>query len=175
MTEEKKLKPLEEQALLGEIVFQVKVAELAATHLTEASGTIETWGAIQSLLVAAANVSRILWPKHELHRARGERLRELLRVKEDKLLRARDLRNHFEHYDERIERWFDGRNPSVYMDRGIDSRDPMSQALPRIFHQHYNPRNHMVSFRDEPPINLREVLAALREIREKCRAFALVD
>ena len=175
MTDEKKLKALAEQALIGEIGFQCRLAERAANQLEKASGPIETWGSIQSLLVAAANVSKILWPKGEAYRGRAEQLQELLGVDEHKLLPALGLRNHFEHYDERIERYFDGSNSAVYMDLAIDSLEPTPGALPRFYHRHYNPSSQTVSFRDDPPVDLREVVAALMEILEKCRGLAFVD
>ena len=175
MTDEKKLKPLAVQALIGEIGFQCRLAERAAKQLENASGPIDVWGSIQSLLVAAANVSKILWPKGETHRGRAEQLQKLLRVEEPKLLPALGLRNHFEHYDERIESYFDAGDVAVYADLAIDSLEPIPGALPRFYHRHYNPNSQTVSFRHAPPIDLREVVAALMEILEKCRGFAFVD
>ncbi len=59
MTKENKLKPLVEMALISEIVTQAKFAEIAADQLTNATDSVETWGSIQSILVATANVSKI--------------------------------------------------------------------------------------------------------------------
>jgi hypothetical protein len=60
---------------------------------------------IQVLALQAAAVSRYLWPvrKEELHRARGARLREGLDVSANSPLKNRDLRNHLEHFDERLD------------------------------------------------------------------------
>ncbi len=62
MTERKTLKPLAEMALLQEIVTQAKFAERAASQLANSSDPVEVWGSIQAILVAAASVSKILWP-----------------------------------------------------------------------------------------------------------------
>ena len=172
MTDNKKLKPLAEQVLIGEIVTQSKFAEKAADHLAKASDPIEVWGSIQSILVAAANVSKILWPARNPYMARGKQLRELLGVDDSNLLSDRTFRNHFEHYDERIEDWFDNNNSAVYMDSRIDPFEPTTWSLPRLFHRSYNPSSQTLSFRNES-IDLAAVLAALAEIREKCRFFAL--
>ena len=172
MTDNKKLMPLAEQVLIGEIVTQSKFAEKAADQLTKASDPVEVWGSIQSILVAAANVSKILWPASKRYMARGKQLRELLGVDDRNLLSDRTFRNHFEHYDERIEDWFDNNNSSVCMDSRIDPLEPTPCSLPRLFHRSYNPSSQTLSFRNES-IDLAEVLAALAEIREKCRYFAL--
>ncbi len=104
--------------------------------------------------------------------ARGKHLRALLGVDDDNLLSDRTFRNHFEHYDERIEDWVDSNNSAGYMDSRIDPFEPTPMTLPPLFHRSYNPTSRMLSFRNES-IDLAAVLAALTEIREKCRLFAL--
>ena len=172
MTDDRKPRPLAELALIGEIVTQSKFAERAADHLAKASDPIEVWCSIQSILVAAANVSKILWPVGKSYMARGKRLRELLGVDDRNLLSDRTLRNHFEHYDERIEDWFDNNNSAVYMDSRIDPFEPTPWSLPRLYQRSYNPTSQKLSFRDET-IDLAGLLSALAEVREKCRFFAL--
>ncbi|MEE9905825.1 MAG: hypothetical protein K4305_10465 [Chlorobium sp.] len=171
MTDNTKLKPLAEQVLISEIVIQSKFAEMAADRLAKSSESVEIWGSIQSLLVALANVSKILWPTRKKYMARGKQLRELLGIDDDNILADRTFRNHFEHYDERIEDWFDSNNSAVYMDFRIDPFEPTRLSLPQFFHRSYNPINGTLSFRNES-IDLVAVLAALAEIREKCRCFA---
>ena len=172
MTDNKKLKPIAEMALIGEIVTQSKFAEKAADQLAKSSDSVEVWGSIQSILVAAANVSKILWPARKQYMARGKQLRELLGIDDNNLLSDRTLRNHFEHYDERIEDWFDSNNSAVYMDSRIDPFEPTPLRLPQLFQRSYDPISRTLSFRDES-IDLAAVLASLSEIREKCRFFAL--
>lgn len=172
MTDNKKLKPLAEMTLISEIVAQSKFAEKAAEQLAKSSDSVEVWGSIQSILVAVANVSKILWPARKQYMARGKQLRELLGVDDDNLLSDRTLRNHFEHYDERSENWLESSNSAVYMDSRIDPFEPTRLSLPQFFHRSYNPTNQTLSFRNES-IDLSAVLTALAEIREKCRFFAL--
>ena len=104
--------------------------------------------------------------------ARGKQLRELLGIDDNNLLSDRTFRNHFEHYDERIEDWFDNNNSAVYMDSKIDPFEPTPSSLPRFFHRCYNPIHGTLTFRDES-IDIFAVLAALEEIRKKCSFFAL--
>ena len=172
MTESKKLKPLSEMALLQEIVTQAKFAERAADQLTNTSDSVEVWGSIQSILVATANVSKILWPARKQRRARGKYLRDLLGVDDKNLLSDRTFRNHFEHYDERIEEWVENSNSAVYMDSRIDPFERTPLSLPQFYHRSYNPTSKMLSFRGES-IDLAAVLAELAKIRKKCRHFTL--
>ena len=172
MSDNQKLKPLAEMALIHEIVAQSKIAKMAADRLAKTSDSVEVWGSIQSILVATANVSKILWPAKEKYMARGKQLRKQLGVADDNLLADRTFRNHFEHYDERVEEWFEGSNSAVYMDSIIDPFESTPLSLPQFFHRRYNSTSRTLSFRNES-ISLPAVLAALATIRDKCRLFTL--
>jgi hypothetical protein len=62
---------------------------------------------VQEALTHAAALSRFFWPasKTPLALARGRRLREAFALGDDSPLRARQLRNTFEHFDERLDRF----------------------------------------------------------------------
>jgi hypothetical protein len=168
------MKALAETVFIGEIVLQSKIAELAAKRLSAIKDNfdqIEVWSSIQSILVAAGNVSKILWPQKE-YDARGERLRELLKVDDNNILSDRSLRNHFEHYDERIEKWFKGKSSAVYSDLAIDPLKSMRRNFPTNHHRAYDPLTQTLTFRGES-FDLAAVLKELKEIRIKCRDFVL--
>src|SRR5580765_866934 len=64
------------------------------------------WPAGPSFLVAAANVSKLLWPgrnrdakKAQHADVRGQELRQFLGVTDASPLRSRRLRDHFEHFE----------------------------------------------------------------------------
>jgi hypothetical protein len=171
MTEKKKIKPLTEMVLIIEIVNQARFAEKAADQLSNTSDPVEVWGSIQSILVATANVSKILWPAKKESKARGKQLRDDLGVSDDNLLSDRTIRNHFEHYDERIEEWVESGKSGSYMDSRIDPF-PTQLSREQFCHRSYNPTNKMLSFRGES-IDLAAVLAELAKIREKCRFWDL--
>lgn len=169
------MKPLAEMVFISEIVMQSKIAKLAAKRLPATHDHfdhIEVWCSIQSILMAAANVSKILWPQDKKYAARGALLRSQLNVAENNLLSDRKFRNHFEHYDERIEKWFK-KNPSmVYMDLTIDPFKPIWGPNLANKHRAYNPLTKTLAFRGES-FDLAAVLNELEEIRIKCRPFAL--
>ena len=168
-------KALSEMVFISEIVLQSKIAELAAKRLSAIKDNfdqIEVWSSIQSILVAAGNVSKILWPKEKKYAVRGKRLRELLNIDDNNKLSDRSLRNHFEHYDDRIERWFEGKSSAVYRDLVIDPLKPIWGDALVSQHRAYNPLKHTLTFRGES-FDLAAVLKELKEIRIKCRHFVL--
>lgn len=169
------MKDLSEMVFIAEIVMQAKIAKRAAERLqvtTDHFNEIEVWGAIQSILIAAGNVSKILWPSRKSSVARGKALRMLLNVDNRNLLSDRKFRNHFEHYDERIEDWFEENRSAVYMDPSIDSFKSIWGSNPANCHRTYNPLTQTLTFRGES-VDLAALLNVLEEIRYKCRYLAL--
>ena len=76
------MNPLVEMIFMSEIVLQSKIAHSAADRLKaayESSDRIEAWSSIQSILIAAGKVSKILWPSNKKKYKRGEKLRGLLK------------------------------------------------------------------------------------------------
>jgi hypothetical protein len=91
-----------------EVERQCRFGLMAADDLQSALAAGESDNlryAVQALLIAAGNVSKVLWPVKPASSARGEHLRRTLEVADDSPLANRDLRNHFEHFDERLEDW----------------------------------------------------------------------
>ena len=87
------MKALAELVFVGEIMNQAKIAQRAAERLqatTDHFDELEVWCSIQSILVAAGNISKILWPSRKSSAARGERLRTLLNVDDRNLLSDRN-------------------------------------------------------------------------------------
>ncbi len=71
------------------------------------------WYSVEAFLMATGNISKVFWPsvsKSHKERAKIEKrctqLREKWGIKNDSPLASRELRNHFEHFDERIDSWY---------------------------------------------------------------------
>ncbi|TYR36705.1 hypothetical protein FXV77_09405 [Sphingobacterium phlebotomi] len=138
---------LQEMVFIDEIALQAKIAKRAADRLIETHDTfdkIEVWCSIQSILVAAGNVSKILWPSSKKYKQRGERLRQMLKVENDNPISDRKFRNHFEHYDERVEDWFKNSPSAVYIDQAMN---PSLQSRNLNTHRGYNSFNNTLVFR----------------------------
>ena len=108
------------------------------------------WYSVQSFLVATANISRIVWPQDKRHSARGQRLRRLLAIDDDSPLRNRRFRNHFEHYDERIQEWFESARPPGFADRCIGGNDSFGGGLNKPHYmRNFNPQTQSLYFRGD--------------------------
>jgi hypothetical protein len=169
------MKPFTEQVFLGELAFQAKIAQRSADSLSATqnhSDHIEVWRSIQSLLVAAGNISKILWPSVKANKARGEKLRTILSIDERNPLSIRKFRDHFEHYDERIEKWLKNTASAVYVDLAIDPLPYIWGAKLDARHRVYNPVTRTLTFRGES-IDLAEIIKAIEEVRQKCGRFVL--
>lgn len=167
------MKGIEDMVFLGEIVLQAKIARRAAERLEATQNNfdnVEVWCSIQSILVATGNVSKIFWPPDKKYKKRGERLRQMLKVKDDNVLSDRKFRNHFfEHYDARIEEWFSNHSSGVYIDLAMN---PSLSGRSMKSHRGYNSFNKTLEFRGET-LDLNEILNALEEIRNNCKGLCL--
>jgi hypothetical protein len=122
--------PKTQQFIEGIFMAEVETqCSFALNALADAQARLAThdtdrfWCAIQQLLVSAGNVSRLLWPISDKRKARGDALRNALGVDSASPLADRTLRDHFEHFDERIDGFAEDISehgvPSIYMDRNI--------------------------------------------------------
>lgn len=156
----------QESVFLSEIIFQVEIAEFAETQLRNENASnnrIALWSAIQLILISSANVSKILWPSWKANKDRGFHLRTLLNIQDDNILKERKFRDHFEHYDERVEEWTKNKNgftdlamnPSLY----IFGHENTSRG--------YNSFNNTLIFQGEI-LDLNAILYELRSIKKKC-------
>jgi hypothetical protein len=64
------------------------------------------WGFIQTVLTASGNIAKALWGQGGKLAAEREPLRRSLGVTDASALASVDLRNHLEHFDERLDRWY---------------------------------------------------------------------
>jgi hypothetical protein len=75
------------------------------------------WMSLQTFLTFAGNVSKLLWPVKKANK-RGADLRRELGV-DGLALECRELRNHLEHFDERIDVWLESGRGQNFRDRLI--------------------------------------------------------
>jgi hypothetical protein len=91
-----------------EIERQTKFALTAITDLENAlrGRNIDViWYSVQAFLIAVGNLSKLFWLVERRYADRGRELREAFEVGDDSVLAPRTFRNHFEHFDERLELW----------------------------------------------------------------------
>ena len=160
------------QIFLTEIASQGESAFLAINEMNEAiaspgDGNRRFFRAAHYFLIHAAALSRILWAdgSKEAVRARARHLRQLLGLPDEHVLKSRRLRNHIEHYDERLDDWIDkSRNHNIVVDMigprnaiggdGIDDSD--------IFRS-YDPATKTFYFRGER-FDIQEIADGISEV-----------
>lgn len=98
----------------GEALRALKeVRRLAGVRIERQPGVeVREWRSIirelRAALAAAANVSKVLWPpknSKDVSKARSIELRRLCNLPGEHGLKSRQLRNHIEHADERLDEW----------------------------------------------------------------------
>jgi len=163
------MKLFEDTVYISEIVLQVKIGQKAYERLKFYEDTIDVWASIQSILISSANISRILWPNKE-YNERGVRLRKMLNISDDNTLRDRTFRNHFEHYDERIAKWFEEGANGVFIDLAMNPDLSFSSKNTK---RGYNTIDETVVFCGQK-FDLNKLNEAMSEILEKCKPYTIV-
>jgi hypothetical protein len=137
------------------------------------------WFGLQSILISASNASKLLWGagRTDAERAHLNKARAPLRVsagvEDDSPLNDRRVRNSFEHFDERLDRWFKKSESHIYVGRNIGPPDMVVIGdKPAEDHfGHYDPATTIVSFWDRSvevgPIVLEveKILRVLADLR----------
>jgi hypothetical protein len=102
-----------------QVYLQLQALMVAVHDFNGAMTTGDTrhaWIAIQNILTAAANVSKALWGSKGKRAVERVPLRASLQIEDTSPLRDVVMRNHFEHYDERLDTWWDESNAHNHFD-----------------------------------------------------------
>ena len=161
-----------QKIFVGEIERQCRFAHIAAIELREAIARQDTdrvWFAVQSLLIAAGNVSKLLWPKRK-YSTRGQTLRRVLAVEESSPLRSRTFRNHFEHFDERLESWATSSSHRGLADSNINIQGRIRGADPGDYLRNLEASSSSVTFCGDT-YELAPVMQAIQRLHETACAF----
>jgi len=107
------------------------------------------WYSIQSFLVAAGNVSKLLWKTTPRLPERGAELRASLSIGDDSSLEPRAFRNHFEHFDERLEKWAISSERRNFADSNVGPEGMIQGIDPRDLLRNFDTTNFAVTFRGD--------------------------
>jgi hypothetical protein len=136
----------------GELETQCQFILLGAKQVNAALKSYEqriVWFGLQGILVSAANASKLLWGSRKEPVLEARRpLRESVHVADDSPLSSRKLRNDFEHFDERLERWFAESESHGYLGRNIGPPDAIliEDKAPADQFGHFDPSTGIVTF-----------------------------
>lgn len=131
----------------------------------------QVWHASNSILMSAAKISKCLSPLKTGDQDRGRELRAKLGIADSSPLYSRDVRNHFEHFDERIDvfaRDFQ-KSPSHVMESFIvpDQAIPSGAKVLR----HFELEKMEIRF-GEDTFKLLELKEAIEELHSKLHTFS---
>lgn len=130
-----------------QVQLQCEFVLLAASELdagVKAGDLTRTFFAVQNLLNAAANTGKALWGQGGNLAAERQRLRDSLGVTEQSPLRSVVMRNHFEHFDERLDRWSAESKARNSADLMVGTRIEAFDEIDRF--RMYNPDTMEVAF-----------------------------
>lgn len=145
----------------------------------------EVFRSIHSFLTHASNVSRLVWPApprpkqredSATHRqrcaadprlVRGHHLRKCLGLPEHgHALRSRRLRDHLEHFDERLDDWQANSKRHNYMQDSIGSFGSVADVDLRDRMRRFDPKTGCFHFRGEA-YNLTKLIAGVIEVQRR--------
>jgi len=151
---------------LREVERQARFALLAIADLEQGSAQSamdRIRSSMQAFLVATGNVAKLLWPTKDSDVARGVELRQVLQVDDGSPLSPRTFRNHFEHFDERLDSWARSSERKNFADSNIGPLGMIDGLDAGDYIRNYDPTTQTVAFRGDV-YHLGPVIAALREL-----------
>lgn len=113
------INPIHEAFYIESMLINTRTAISALTEanfllaLVDGNDDIEAYvqdeilNKIQEIIIHGAALSRYFWPSRkeiDIHRLRGERLRTAFKMDDHSPLRNRSLRDHLEHFDEKLDK-----------------------------------------------------------------------
>lgn len=122
-------------------------------------------------------VSRILWPpgnrnriKKKRAKQRGAHLQTKLAIADGHALQARNLRDHFEHFDERLDEWAETSVHKNIVDNMIGPRAAIGNIVKddEIMRM-YDPAKKEIVFRGEA-FNVQALVDGVRDVQAKANA-----
>lgn len=160
-----------EEIFVREVERQCKFGLIATDDLRVALETADMdriWYSVQAILVAVGNLSKILWPAAPSEE-RGRVLRESLGVTDDSVLAPRTFRNHFEHFDERLDRWATSSQHRNLADSNVGPPNMIQGIEPQDFLRNFDNQNFAVTFRGDT-YSLAPIVDAVRELHLRALA-----
>jgi hypothetical protein len=156
----------------SEIERQCKIAVMAFQDLEKALHAYDmdrVWFSIQGFLVAVGMVSKLLWPANSSSSERGLELRKAFAVSNDSRLSPRTFRNHFEHFDERLETWANSSDRHNFLDANLGSLDRIAGIDQVDFLRNFDPASFVLTYQGDS-YHLRPVVEAIGDLWKRVKS-----
>jgi len=145
--------------------FAIIAIEQIKTGLSNKDSDL-VWYAIQNFLVAVGNISKIFWPINQKYGMRGEKLRKSLGIEDNSPIQPRNFRNHFEHFDERLEEWAESSERLILADSNIGPSNMITGIDPKDYLRNFDPTSWTLTFRGDK-YELKPIIKAICELYPK--------
>lgn len=123
------------------------------------------WCYAQSMLSCTANISKYLWGRK--YGEDRELIRKLLDIQDDSPLKDRQVRNHIEHFDERLLQWEKRiQDDEIYTDAGIGTEDSYNDYTYTPF-RYYAMDTNIIYFKDLK-FDINNMVVEIRRVRNRC-------
>lgn len=135
------------------------------------NGMTRIWYSLHAFLIATGNLSKLLWPPRPIVPERGTELRASLSVEENSCLKLRTFRDHFEHYGERLEKFFLSLEPPnfAYIDGNVSPggiKRIASHVDEKQVLRHFDPEGWTLLFLGKP-LHLKPLVKAICDLLPK--------
>jgi hypothetical protein len=128
--------------------------------------------ALQNLLGTAANISKALWGvKNKKPKFDRKALRDSIGITDESPLNDATMRNNFEHFDERLEKWWESSKDHNTIDLSVVPRSAISGIEPINWFRNYDPTTTDVTFWSED-FNLQALVNEVKRILPKLQEEA---
>ena len=104
------------------------------------------WAGMQNFLTAIANISKACWGQGGRLAVEREPLWISLGITDTNPMANTDLRNHLEHYDERLDRWYTNSASHNHVDYIIGPSNTVVGVDPTDIFRHFDPSSGDVIF-----------------------------
>lgn len=133
----------------NQVLLECKFALLAADDLSEAVNQHDTtriFYAIQNFLNAVGNISKALWGQTGSRDKERRALRDSIGISDDSVLQHVNMRDNYEHFDERIDRWWQQSSRHNYADLNIGTPSMISSLEETDMFRTFDPQTGDVIF-----------------------------
>jgi hypothetical protein len=138
--------------------LQCRFVLIAAKQLDEAmsqrGGVTDIFYSLQNLLTSAVNISKALWGTGDAMAEARKPLRESIGISDDSPIKddqLRQLRNKYEHFDEKLDDWWKQSEQHILLDLIVAPKSAFAieGAGKKDWFRHYDPKTKCLTFWDQ--------------------------
>ena len=157
---------------IREIQTQARFAEISYSHIEPKaiSGNEAIFSSIHSFLSHCAMISKMLFAKYDS--GTTQTIGNILGIEDSSPIHIRTLRNHLEHYDERLKKWIGEHGVNIMIgDYNIGPKSAFN--IPNMVNvRHYDPTTKSFTFLDND-FDLGSMFSELQKIKKIANTWIL--